>query len=109
MVSRERSCISACRRWYFSSSCALGIAKSGKVSRISPRSMPTTLRPASASSLARMVPVMPTPTSTTSTGLSLVATGSVHFRQQHVLRVAVLVHAHHLLLHVGDGNRLRVV
>src|SRR5258708_10127886 len=108
MVSRERSCISACRRWYFSSSCAFGIWKSGKVSRIWPRSMPTTLRPASASSFAMIVPVTPTPTSTTSTGFSFVAiaVSSILLRQEHVLRVAVLVHSDLLVLHVGDGDGL---
>src|SRR5437879_3268978 len=49
------------------------MSKSGWVSRQPPRSRPTTLRPASASSFARMVPVRPTPTVTTSTGFSLVA------------------------------------
>src|SRR5262245_62796306 len=49
------------------------MAKSDWVSRQPPRSRPTTFSPESASSLARMVPVSPTPTVTTSTGLSLVA------------------------------------
>src|SRR5262249_18386779 len=49
------------------------MAKSDCVSRQPPRSRPTIFRPESASSFARMVPVRPTPTVTTSTGLSLVA------------------------------------
>src|SRR5882762_105708 len=49
------------------------MSKSGCVSRQPPRSRPTTLSPESASSFARMVPVSPTPTVTTSTGFSLVA------------------------------------
>src|SRR5882672_4291062 len=57
------------------------MSKSGCVSRQRPRSMPTTFRPASASSLARMVPVRPTPTVTTSTGLSLVATSVLPFHR----------------------------
>src|SRR5215470_4670394 len=40
---------------------------------MSPRSSATTFRPASASSLARMPPVQPRPTITTSTSLSFVA------------------------------------
>src|SRR5438067_3179944 len=47
--------------------------KSGSVSRQRPRSSPTTLNPASASSFARMVPLKPTPTTTASTGFSFVA------------------------------------
>src|SRR6266571_5295607 len=49
------------------------MAKSGSVSRQCPRSSPTTLSPASASSFAMIVPVRPTPTVTTSTGFNLVA------------------------------------
>src|SRR5258706_16465775 len=111
MVSRDRACMRSCRRWYLSSSCAFGIWKSGKVSRIGPRSRPTTLRPASASSFARMVPVTPTPTITTSTLFSLVAivASSVFARQQHVLRMAVLVELGHVLLHVRDRHRHRRV
>src|SRR3954469_23976265 len=100
------------RRANFSSSCAFGMAKSGNVLRIGPRSMPTTFRPCSASSFAMMVPVSPTPTITTSTLFSLVAAmslSSVFLRQEDVLRVAVLVGRDLLLMHVGDRNRLGVV
>src|SRR5215467_15150907 len=73
--------------------------------------MPTTFRPDSASSLARIVPVTPTPTTTTSTGFSLVAiaVSSVQPRQQHVLRMAVLVGRNGVVLHVRDRHRLSVV
>src|SRR6267142_2625179 len=57
------------------------MAKSVCVSRQPPRSRPTTLRPVSASSFARMVPVRPTPTVTTSTGLTLVATSVLPFHR----------------------------
>src|SRR5439155_1558720 len=49
------------------------MAKSGSVSRQCPRSSPSTLSPASASSFAMIVPVRPTPTIATSTGFSFVA------------------------------------
>src|SRR5215470_19955917 len=73
--------------------------------------MPTTLRPDSASSLARIVPVTPTPTTTTSTGFSLVAiaASSVEPRQEHVLRMAVLVGRDRVALHVRDRYWLGVV
>src|SRR5262245_14468761 len=73
--------------------------------------MPTTLRPDSASSLARIVPVSPTPTTTTSTGVSLVAiaASSVETRQKHVLRMAVLVGRDRVALHVRDRHWLGVV
>src|SRR5262247_1198802 len=73
--------------------------------------MPTTLRPDSASSLARIVPVTPTPTTTTSTGFSLVAiaASSVESGQEHVLRMAVLVGRDRVALHVRDRYWLGVV
>src|SRR5438309_2222061 len=111
IVSLERSCISSWRRTYFSSSCAPGMEKSGSVSRQRPRSRPTTLRPVSASSFARIVPVRPTPTVTTSTDLSFVAMTLAPFLagDHHVLRVPVLVHLGDPLLDVGDAHWLRTV
>src|SRR5258707_8868867 len=50
-----------------------GIEKSGLVARIAPRSSATTFIPASVSSLARMPPVHPSPTMTTSTSFRRVA------------------------------------
>src|SRR5882672_3824721 len=85
------------------------MAKSGSVSRQRPRSRPTTLNPASASSLARMVPLSPTPTTTASTGLSRVAIGSVLPREQHVLRMPGLVERRLPLEDVDDRYRQRVV
>src|SRR5262245_65791503 len=62
----------------------VGTAKSLSVVRMPPRSSATTLRPASASSLPRMPPVQPRPTTTASTSLSRVAIGyslpSAHIR-----------------------------
>src|SRR3954471_65415 len=84
------------------------MAKSGSVSRQRPRSRPTTCNPASASSLARIVPLKPTPTITASTGFSLVAT-SVLFHEQHVLRVTVLVERALAFQDVDDRHRQRVV
>src|SRR5256714_13006478 len=84
------------------------MAKSGSVSRQRPRSRPTTCNPASASSLARIVPLKPTPTITASTGFSLVAM-SVLFHEQHVLRVTVLVERALALQDVDDRHRQRVV
>src|SRR6476646_8884331 len=84
------------------------MAKSGSVSRQRPRSRPTTCNPASESSLARMVPVRPTPTTTASTGFSLVAM-SVLPHEQHVLRMAVLVERRLALEDVDDRDRQRVV
>jgi hypothetical protein len=68
MVSRVVSIISDLRIAKRNSSCMAGDWKSGTVSRSTPRSSPTTLRPAAASSFARMEPVMPTPIVTASTG-----------------------------------------
>src|SRR5690349_20551864 len=84
------------------------MAKSGSVSRQRPRSRPTTCNPASASSLARMVPVKPTPTTTASTGFSFVAM-SVLPHEQCVLRMAVLVERALALEKVDDGDGQRVV
>src|SRR5436853_5235589 len=84
------------------------MAKSGSVSRQRPRSRPTTCNPASASSLARMVPLKPTPTTTASTGFSLVAM-SVLSHEQHVLRVTVLVERAFAFQDVDDRYRQRVV
>src|SRR5689334_3878853 len=84
------------------------MAKSGSVSRQRPRSRPTTCNPASASSLARMVPVRPTPTTTASTGFSLVAM-SILPHEQHVLGMAVLVERRLALEDVDDRDRQRVV
>src|SRR5258708_40309165 len=50
-----------------------GIEKSGLVLRIAPRSSATTCIPASDSSFARMPPVQPSPTITTSTSFRRVA------------------------------------
>src|SRR4030095_6650289 len=82
--------------------------KSGSVSRQRPRSRPTTLRPASASSFARIVPVRPTPTIATSTGFSRVAM-SVLSGQHDVLGMPVLVGFGPALEHVRDRYRLNVV
>src|SRR5260370_6935872 len=82
--------------------------KSGSVSRQRPRSSPTTLRPDSASSFARIVPVRPAPTITASTGLSRVAM-SVLSTQQHMLRMAVVVGLGAPFEHVEDRHRLAVV
>src|SRR6185369_13085768 len=83
--------------------------KSGSVSRQRPRSRPTTLSPLSASSFAKMVPVRPTPTMATSTGLSRVAMASVLSREHHVLRMAVLVGRDAAFEHVDDRHRLGLV
>src|SRR5713101_2178404 len=84
--------------------------KSGSVSRQRPRSRPTTLRPESASSFARIVPVRPTPTVTTSTGLSWVAMSDPRLVVEHHMdRVAVLVHPRDFLGDVGDRHRLGAV
>src|SRR4029450_804013 len=66
-VSRAGFCINALRTAYFNSSRISGIAKSGLVERMPPRSSATTRIPASLSSFARMPPVHPRPTMTTST------------------------------------------
>src|SRR3954469_25312602 len=60
----------------------LGTAWSLSVERIAPRSSATTFNPASASSLARMPPVQPSPTMTASTSFNLVAmsSSSAHVR-----------------------------
>src|ERR1044071_8055736 len=60
----------------------LGTAKSFSVERIAPRSSATTFSPASASSLLRIPPVQPRPTTTTSTSLSFVTipASSAHVR-----------------------------
>src|SRR5438874_10228463 len=84
------------------------MAKSGSVSRQRPRSSPTTCRPASASSLARMEPLKPTPTTTASTGFSFVAMSVLSY-EQHMLRVAVLVERSFALEDVGDRHWQRVV
>src|SRR5439155_22875849 len=62
-------------------------------------------------SFARMVPVRPTPTVTTSTGFSLVAMalGPRLVVEHHVDRVAVLVHMGDFLGDVGDRHRLGAV
>src|SRR5207302_8563852 len=73
-----------------------------------PRSSPTTCRPASASSLARMEPLKPTPTTTASTGFSFVAM-SVLSHEQHMLRMTMLVERGLALEDVGDRHRQRVV
>src|SRR5204863_3491739 len=49
-----------------------GTEKSFSVERMAPRSSATTFRPASASSLPRIPPVQPRPTTTTSTSFNLV-------------------------------------
>src|SRR5258706_703700 len=85
------------------------MAKSGSVSRQRPRSSPTTFRPDSASSFARMVPVRPTPTITASTGLSRVAMSALLPGDEHVLRVAGLVHLGAAFEDVEDRHRLRGV
>src|SRR5438105_3363843 len=82
--------------------------KSGSVSRQRPRSRPTTCNPASASSLARMVPLRPTPTTTASTGFNRVAM-SVLSHQKHMLGMAVLVEHRFILQNVEDRHRQRVV
>src|SRR5205085_714810 len=82
--------------------------KSGSVSRQRPRSRPTTCNPASASSLARMVPLRPTPTTTASTGFNRVAM-SVLSHQKYVLRVPMLVEHALPLQDVDNGYRQRVV
>src|SRR4051812_23624606 len=84
------------------------MAKSGSVSRQRPRSRPTTCKPASASSLARMVPVKPTPTTTASTGFSLVAM-SVFPYEQHMLGMSVLIEHRLAFEDVDDRDRQRVV
>src|SRR5258708_20872179 len=58
-----------------------------------------------------MWPVRPTPTVTTSTGLSLVAMalGPRLVVEHHVDRVAVLVHLRDLLGDIGDRHRLGAV
>src|SRR4029453_15022796 len=78
-VSRAGFCINALRTAYFSSSRINGIAKSGLVERMPPRSNATTRMPASLNSFARMPPVHPRPTMTTSTSLKRVAIG--HLRK----------------------------
>src|ERR1041384_1041563 len=84
------------------------MAKSGSVSRQRPRSRPTTCRPASASSFARMVPLRPTPTTTASTGFSLVGM-SVLSHEQHMLGMAMLVERALALQDVLDRHGQRVV
>src|SRR5438105_7671481 len=87
------------------------MAKSGSVSRQGPRSRPTAFRPDSASSFAMMVPVRPTPTIATSTGLSLVAMAAppVIAAEQDVLRVPVLVYLGDALDDILDRYRRCVV
>src|SRR3954471_14973135 len=58
-----------------------GTEKSFSVERIAPRSSATTFSPASASSLLRIPPVQPSPTTTTSTSLSFV---TIVFPSAHV-------------------------
>src|SRR2546421_11861101 len=82
--------------------------KSGSVSRQRPRSRPTTCNPASASSLARMVPLRPTPTTTASTGFNRVAMLVVSHKK-HVLRVPMPVEHGLVLTDADDGYRQRVV
>src|SRR5438105_3704895 len=84
------------------------MAKSGSVSRQRPRSRPTTCNPASASSLARIVPLKPTPTTTASTGFNLVAM-SVLSHEQHVPRVTVLVERALAFQDIDDRYGQRVV
>src|SRR4051812_2780350 len=84
------------------------MAKSGSVSRQRPRSRPTTRSPASASSLARIVPVNPTPTITASTGFSRLAM-SVLPGDEDVLGMAVLVGRGTAFEQVDDRHRLGVV
>src|SRR6187397_77173 len=72
-VSRAGFCINALRTAYFSSSRINGIAKSGLVDRMPPRSSATTRMPASVNSFARMPPLHPRPTMTRSTSLKRVA------------------------------------
>src|SRR5260370_42171016 len=59
-----------------------GTAKSFSVERIAPRSSATTFSPALASSLLKIPPVQPSPTTTTSTSLSFVTISvpSAHVR-----------------------------
>src|SRR5690242_12279275 len=84
------------------------MAKSGSVSRQRPRSRPTTCKPDSASSLARIEPLRPTPTTTASTGLSLVAMSVLPY-EQDVLGMAVLIERRLAFEDVGDRDRQRVV
>src|SRR5437660_8773053 len=84
------------------------MAKSGSVSRQRPRSSPTTCSPDSASSFARMEPLSPTPTTTTSADFSLVAM-SVLSHEEHMLRMAMLVERGLALEDVGDRHGQRVV
>src|ERR1700740_3152953 len=87
------------------------MAKSGSVSRQPPRSRPTTFRPDSASSFAMMVPVRPTPTIATSTGLSLVAMAAppVRAASEDVPRVPMLVYLGDVVDDILDRYRHRVV
>src|SRR4051794_13096475 len=85
------------------------MAKSGSVSRQRPRSSPTTRKPASASSFARMEPARPTPTTTASTGFSLVAMSALLLHEEDVLRMARLVEDAFPFEDIDDGDRQRVV
>src|SRR5262249_47444455 len=70
------SCVSWNSSWrtaYFRSSRTRGMVKSSCGGRLGPRSSPTTLSPALVSSRARIDPVQPTPTTTASVSLSIVA------------------------------------
>src|SRR5437763_354708 len=84
-----------------------GTEKSFSVERIAPRSSATTFSPASASSLLRIPPVQPSPTTTTSTSLSFVTivSPSAHVRDAERIsgKFLVLVFLDVLAMH-GDRS-----
>src|SRR5260370_20825637 len=72
-VSMPVSWNSSWRTAYLRSSRTEGMVKSSRDVRLAPRSRPTTLSPALVTSRARIAPVQPTPITTASVSLSIVA------------------------------------